>query len=50
MFLPLYLLAMAWSWLVAGDYWSRNTFERRAGLDSGGYREQPLRWRRPQRG
>ena len=43
LFLPLYLLAVAWSWLRAGDHWSRNTFERRAGLVKGGYTEHPLR-------
>ena len=49
-FLPLYLLAAAWSWSRAGDHWSRNWFERHAGLADGGYRENPLRavWtRRP---
>lgn len=48
MFLPLYGLAAGWSWVRAGDWWSRNAFERRAGLRAGGYVEQPLRplWRR----
>jgi hypothetical protein len=45
-FLPLYLLAMLWSWAATGDHWSRNTFERRAGLRTGGYEEHPLRCRR----
>jgi hypothetical protein len=43
LFLPLYLLAVAWSWLRTGDHWSRNVFERRAGLSAGGYVEQPTR-------
>jgi hypothetical protein len=43
LFLPLYLLAAAWSWVRVGDHFSRNTFERRAGLAAGGYREAPLR-------
>ena len=49
-FLPAYAVASAWSWLRAGDPWSRNAFERRAGLVAGGYREapiRPLRRRRP---
>jgi hypothetical protein len=41
--LPLYGVASAWSWLRARDYSSRNVFERLAGLDDGGYREQPPR-------
>ncbi|MBK6763360.1 MAG: hypothetical protein IPG68_08830 [Micrococcales bacterium] len=41
--LPAYLLACGWSWLRTGDWWSRNVFERRAGLVAGGYRENPLR-------
>jgi hypothetical protein len=47
MFLPLYGLAEAWSWLRTGDWWSRNVFERRAGLRAGGYVERPVRasWR-----
>jgi len=47
-FLPLYLLAVAWSYLRTGDHWSRNWFERRAGLAIGGYVENPPRplWRR----
>lgn len=47
-FLPLYLLAMAWSWLRAGDRASYNVFERQAGLARGGYyTARPLRpfWR-----
>lgn len=41
--LPLYCLAVAWSWVRTGDTWSRNVFETRAGLSDGGYREHPLR-------
>ncbi len=40
---PLYLLAAAWSWLLTGDFGSRNVFERRAGLADGGYTDRPLR-------
>jgi hypothetical protein len=43
LFLPLYLLAVAWSWAAAGDRFSRNVFERRADLVLGGYVEAPLR-------
>lgn len=39
----LYLGAAGWSWLRAGDFHSRNVFERRAGLADGGYREAPIR-------
>jgi len=42
-FLPLYLLAVAWSYARTGDHFSRNVFERRAGLADGGYVERPLR-------
>ncbi len=41
-FLPLYLLAVGWSWLRTGDPASRNPFERAAGLARGGYREAPV--------
>ncbi len=41
-FLPLYLLAVGWSWLRTGDPASRNPFERGAGLARGGYREAPI--------
>ncbi len=37
-FLPLYALAMAWSWLRCRDRFSHNVFERLAGLTDGGYR------------
>lgn len=36
-FLPLYLLATAWSWLRARDRASANFFEVQAGLALGGY-------------
>lgn len=42
-FLPLYLVAVAWSYARTGDHFSRNVFERRAGLADGGYTERPLR-------
>lgn len=42
-FLPLYGLAAAWSWLRTGDWWSRNVFERHAGLTAGGYQQRPVR-------
>lgn len=42
-----YGLAAGWSWLRTGDWWSRNLFERRAGLALGGYVEHPVvPWRR----
>jgi hypothetical protein len=50
LFLPLYWLAAGWSLLRTGDHWSRNVFERRAGLRDGGYTERaprPLLARRP---
>ncbi len=42
-FLPAYAAAGGWSLLRTGDPWSRNAFERRAGLVAGGYREAPIR-------
>ncbi|HET7724832.1 MAG TPA: hypothetical protein VFK68_09355 [Propionibacteriaceae bacterium] len=42
-FLPLYLVAMGWSWLRTGDRAARNVFERMAGLADGGYRDVPVR-------
>lgn len=42
-FWPAYLAACGWSWLRTGDWWSRNVFERRAGLRAGGYAERPVR-------
>lgn len=44
---PLYLLAMAVSWLVAGDQSSYNAFERLAKLEDGGY--PPVTSRRARR-
>jgi len=46
LFLPLYALAAAWSWVRTGDHWSRNVFERRAGLADGGYSESTTRRQR----
>jgi hypothetical protein len=43
--LPLYFVAAGWSWLVTGDFGSRNVFERRAGLTDGGYTDKPMRLR-----
>lgn len=45
-FLVLYAAAVGWSLLRTGDTASRNVFERRAGLEAGGYRERPVRWPR----
>lgn len=42
-FLPLYLLAMGWSWLRTGDRAARCWFERSAGLADGGYTDVPVR-------
>lgn len=36
-FVPLYLVQAAWSWLRSGDFASHNVFERWAGLADGGY-------------
>ena len=36
-FLPAYLLASLWSWLLVGDFATRNPFEVQAGLGDGGY-------------
>jgi hypothetical protein len=41
--LPLYFAAAGVSWVLTGDFGSRNIFERRAGLADGGYADQPLR-------
>lgn len=35
--LPLYLMGVAVSWVVAGDHWSYNPFERLADLAEGDY-------------
>jgi hypothetical protein len=40
---PLYLAAAGVSWVLTGDFGSRNVFERRAGLADGGYTDKPLR-------
>lgn len=42
-FLPLYVGALAWSWVRTGDFASRNAFERNAGLAMGGYHERSVR-------
>lgn len=42
-FWPAYAAAAAYSWVRTGDWWSRNVFERRAGLTAGGYVERRLR-------
>ena len=36
-FIPAYLLASAWSWVMCRDFALRNPFEVRAGLVAGGY-------------
>jgi hypothetical protein len=36
-FIPAYLLASVWSWLLCRDFALRNPFEVRAGLVAGGY-------------
>ncbi|HUL27717.1 MAG TPA: hypothetical protein VLW44_18315 [Streptosporangiaceae bacterium] len=41
--LPLYFTAAGLSWVLTGDFGSRNVFERRAGLADGGYTDRPLR-------
>jgi hypothetical protein len=41
--IPLYLAAAGMSWVLTGDFGSRNVFERRAGLADGGYSDKPLR-------
>ncbi|MBV9093920.1 MAG: hypothetical protein JO132_08605 [Streptosporangiaceae bacterium] len=40
---PLYLAAAGVSWVMTGDFGSRNVFERLAGLADGGYCDKPLR-------
>ncbi|CAB4850164.1 unannotated protein [freshwater metagenome] len=40
-FLPLYMMASVWSYFRAGNHFSHNVFERRAGLAEGGYPEPP---------
>ena len=46
MLLPLYAAASGWSWVRTGDWWSRNVFERRAGLAAGGYTDRGTRSQR----
>jgi hypothetical protein len=41
--LPLYFAAAAASWVLTGDFGSRNVFERLADLADGGYSDRPLR-------
>ena len=41
--LPLYFTAAGVSWVLTGDFGSRNIFELRAGLTDGGYADRPLR-------
>jgi len=41
--LPLYFTAAGVSWMMTGDFGSRNIFELRAGLTDGGYADRPLR-------
>ena len=43
LFLPVYLIMMAWSMARTGDRAARNYFERWAGLRSGGYVDVPIR-------
>lgn len=43
LFLPLYLLTMAWSWLRTGDRAAACWFEVSAGLADGGYQQVPTR-------
>ena len=43
LFLPAYLAACAWSYLVGRDWGSRNVFEVWAGLEAGRYERAPLR-------
>jgi hypothetical protein len=43
LFLPLYGVALGYSWIVSGDHGGRNVFERWAGLADGGYVRAPLR-------
>jgi hypothetical protein len=40
---PVYFLAAGLSWVLTGNFGSRNIFERRAGLADGGYADLPLR-------
>lgn len=42
-FLPLYLAAAGWSWVLSADTGGRNVFEVWAGLERGNYIRHPLR-------
>jgi hypothetical protein len=42
LFIPAYLLASVWSWLLCRDFALRNPFEVRAGLVAGGYVQPDL--------
>ncbi|MEW2360202.1 hypothetical protein [Spirillospora sp. NPDC029432] len=44
--IPPYLLCAGISMLLCGDHASYNPFERLAGLEEGGYRRRPVRFRR----
>ncbi len=44
---PLYGIAVLFSYLVAGDHASYNPFERLAGLSDGGYPRPTTRWTPP---
>ena len=43
LFWPAYWIACGYSYALTGSYGTRNAFEKRAGLASGGYQEKPLR-------
>ena len=43
LFWPAYWLACGYSYALTRSYGARNVFERRAGLQAGGYHELPLR-------
>lgn len=49
-FIPLYVAAMGWSALRAGDRATANVFERLAGLEAGGYLRPPADPSDPARG
>ncbi|MDR0847541.1 MAG: hypothetical protein LBN10_00625 [Propionibacteriaceae bacterium] len=42
-FLPVYIVAMGWSWLRTGDRAARHFLERMANLKDGGYKDVPVR-------
>jgi hypothetical protein len=43
LFWPAYWLACGYSYALTGSYGVRNAFEKHAGLEAGGYRQEPLR-------